>query len=50
MLEEMAISEVYIEKKTVFETAVSVWTGPSGSGIRIQLWIIMPCEGPLPVL
>jgi hypothetical protein len=35
MLKEMAISEVYIEKKTVFGTSISMWTGSSGIGVRL---------------
>src|SRR5271170_8113179 len=38
----MAAGEVHIEKRTVFETAISMWTRLRR--IKIQRWIVMSCK------
>jgi hypothetical protein len=38
----MATGEVHIEKRTVFETAISMWTRLRR--IKIQRWIVMSCK------
>jgi hypothetical protein len=41
----MATGGVHTETKIAFETAISMWT--RSSGIKMQRWIVMSCEGAL---